>query len=184
MDGRYRKSPPHFGNPVTPVCERRPLKKVEQTLVGWGWTGRGGWPPGRIKRGSAGSLPTGDQRALMSQMFVHALSITPPSSSDASKEDSVWVCWGGGGTLMFPSSGDQRYRPAFKAAAVMEEPIFSRCICRFFGSSIFMLVIPPPPTIPGGYDSSFSAIGSSAYGCRPITGEEKKNVLKINVGCK
>lgn len=96
MDGGYRKSPPHFGNPVTPVCERRPLKKVERTLVGWGWTGRGGWPPGRIKRGSGGSLPTGDQRALMSQMFVHALSITPPSSSDASKEDSVWVCWGGG----------------------------------------------------------------------------------------
>lgn len=65
----------------------------------------------------------------------------------------------GVGGLMFPSSGDQRYRPAFKAAVVMEEPIF-------------MLVIPPP--IPGGYDSSFLAIGSSAYGCRPITGEEKK----------
>lgn len=31
-------------------------------------------------------------------MFVHALSITPtPSSSAGRKDDSVWVCLGGGG---------------------------------------------------------------------------------------
>lgn len=37
----------------------------------------------------------------MSRMFVHALSITPPSSSVGRKDDSVWVCGGGPGEVCY-----------------------------------------------------------------------------------